>query len=60
LKKPTYYLWKSSTETQNDFEFEKKQYEKLGFRVVIFQDGGTDTNIHSGLKSLVKNHINDI
>jgi len=34
-------------------------YIKLGFRVVTFQDGQADADIHEGLKSLIRNHIND-
>jgi len=59
LRKPTYYLWKSSSQTQEEYERQKKMYIKLGFRVVTFQDGQADADIHEGLKSLIRNHIND-
>lgn len=59
MGKPTYYLWKSSSQTLEEYESQKDMYTKLGFRVVTFQDGQADTDIHDGLKSLIRNHIND-
>ncbi|MGL6201381.1 MAG: hypothetical protein ACRC3H_20865 [Lachnospiraceae bacterium] len=59
MEKPTYYLWKSSSQTLEEYESQKDMYTKLGFRVVTFQDGQADTDINDGLKSLIRNHIND-
>ncbi len=57
MNKPTYYLLKTDFKTQADFESEKELYSRLGFRVVTFQDGQSDNDIHEGLKAIIKNHI---
>ena len=60
LRKPTYYLWRSDFSSQEEFEAERRKYVGIGFRVVTFQDGNPDTDIHEGIKALVKNHWDDI
>ena len=32
----------------------------IGFRVVTFLDGDSNTNIHDGIKALVKNHWDNV
>lgn len=59
MAKPTYYLWKSDFETEEALSQEKMKYTAMGFRVVIYQDGISKTNIHNGLKELIKNHFLD-
>ena len=56
LRKPTYYLWRNDFSSQEEFEAERKKYADIGFRVVTFLDGTSNTNIHDGIKALVKNH----
>lgn len=56
LRKPTYYLWRTDFYSQEEFETEHKKYADIGFRVVTFLDGDSNTNIHEGIKALVKNH----
>ena len=56
LRKPTYYLWRNDFSSQEEFEAERRKYADIGFRVVIFLDGDSKTNIHDGIKALVKNH----
>ena len=51
MRKPTYYLWR------NDFS---SQDADIGFRVVTFLDGDSNTNIHDGIKALVKNHWDNV
>ena len=46
LRKPTYYLWRSDFSSQEEFEAERRKYVGIGFRVVTFQDGNPDTDIH--------------
>ena len=60
MRKPTYYLWRNDFSSQEEFEAERKKYTDSGFRVVTFQDGNPDTDIHEGIKALVKNHWDDI
>jgi hypothetical protein len=60
LRKPTYYLWRSDFSSQEEFEAERKKYTDSGFRVVTFLDGNPNTNIHDGIKALVKNHWNSV
>lgn len=57
MKKPTYYLWKCDFSTQEDLESAKEIYSKSGFRVVTYQDGQKQKDIHEGLKAVIKNHI---
>lgn len=59
MKKPTYYLWRNDFSSQKEFEAERKKYADTGFRVVTFLDGFSDSNIHDGIKALVKNHWNN-
>lgn len=56
LNKPTYYLWNNDFSSQEELEKAEAEYKKLGFRVVTYQDGPKDKNIHDGLKEIVKNH----
>ncbi len=56
MRKPTYYLWRSDFSSQQDFEAEWEKYSRIGFRVVTFLDGPTDTDINTGIKALIKNH----
>ena len=56
LHKPTYYLSRTDFSSQEEFEAERKKYANIGFRVVTFLDGDSKTNIHDGIKALVKNH----
>lgn len=56
MNKPTYYLWKNDFLTPEDFETAKEKYRRLGFRVVTYQDGHNEKDIHEGLKALIKNH----
>lgn len=56
LKKPNYYLWKSDFQNDTALLQAKAKYTQLGFRVVIYQDGRKENNIHDGLKALIKNH----
>ena len=60
LRKPTYYLWRSDFSSQEEFEAERKKYADIGFRVVTFLDGDSNTNIHDGIKALVKNHWDNV
>ena len=54
MRKPTYYLWRNDFSSQEEFEAERRKYVGIGFRVVTFQDGNPDTDIHEGIKALVK------
>lgn len=56
LRKPTYYLWRNDFSSQEEFEAERKKYANIGFRVVTFLDENSNTNIHDGIKALIKNH----
>ena len=60
MQKPTYYLWRTCYSSSKDFEADKEKYTKTGFRVVTFTDGQPDKNIHTGLKALIRNHINEL
>ena len=60
LRKPTYYLWRTDFSSQEKFEAERKKYTDIGFRVVTFLDGDSNTNIHDGIKALVKNHWDNV
>ena len=60
LRKPTYYLWRNDFPSQEEFEAERKKYADIGFRVVTFLDGDSNTNIHDGIKALVKNHWDNV
>ena len=60
LHKPTYYLWRNDFSSQEEFEAERKKYADIGFRVVTFLDGDSTTNIHDGIKALVKNHWDNL
>ncbi len=57
MNKTTYYLWKNDFSSIQEYEAAKKFYRELGFRVVCFQDGSTDNNIHDALKAVIKNHL---
>lgn len=59
MNKPTYYLWRSSFSTQEEFEAAKERFCKIGFRVVTFLDGQQDMDIYTAMKALVKNHWED-
>jgi len=56
LTKPTYYLWNSDFQNEDALSKEKEKYTGFGFRVVVYQDGESENNIHDGLKALIKNH----
>lgn len=56
MTKPTYYLWRSDFQNEDALLKEKKKYIDFGFRVVVYQDRGSENNIHDGLKALIKNH----
>lgn len=56
MAKPTYYLWKSDFPNNDALSKEKKKYTDFGFRVVVYQDGQSEKNIHDGLKALIQNH----
>ncbi|GFI42723.1 MAG: hypothetical protein HFG82_10740 [Dorea sp.] len=58
MKKPTYYLWKTDFHTEKEFNQTKEKYTNLGFRVVTYLDGNNQTDIHSGIKALIQNHLN--
>ena len=58
MRKPTYYLWRTDFSSQE--ESERKKYTDIGFRVVTFLDGDSNTNIHDGIKALVKNHWDNV
>ena len=60
LRKPTYYLWRNDFSSQEEFEAERRKYADIGFRVVTFLDGDSNTNIHDGIKALVKNHWDNV
>ena len=60
MRKPTYYLWRTDFSSQEEFEAERKKYTDIGFRVVTFLDGDSNTNIHDGIKALVKNHGDNV
>ena len=60
LRKPTYYLWRTDFSSQEEFEAERKKYTDIGFRVVTFLDGDSNTNIHDGIKALVKNDWDNV
>ena len=47
-------------ESQKEFEAERKKYTDIGFRVVTFLDGNSNTNIHDGIKALIKNHWDSV
>lgn len=56
LGKPIRYLWRNDAETQEEYEEEKAKYQRYGFRIVTYK-GGTKKDIHSGLKEVIKNHL---
>ena len=60
LRKPSYYLWRTDFSSQEKFEAEHKKYTDIGFRVVTFLDGDSNTNIHDGIKALIKNHWDSV
>lgn len=60
MRKPTYYLWRNDFSSQEEFEAERRKYADIGFRVVTFLDGDSNTNIHDGIKALVKNHWDNV
>lgn len=59
MNKPTYYLWKTDFPTEAEFHQAKKKYTDFGFRVVTYLDGNNQKDIHSGIKSLIQNHLNE-
>ena len=60
LRKPTYYLWRNDFSSQEEFEAERRNYADIGCRGVTFLDGDSNTNIHDGIKALVKNHWDNV
>lgn len=56
MKKPTYYLWRNDFSTQEEYKEAQERFEKIGFRVVTYLDGNPDQDIHTGIKTLVRNH----
>ena len=60
MNKPTYYLWKNDFSSSEEYDTAKDKYRRLGFRVVTYLDGQNDTNIHDGLKAVIKNHYGNI
>lgn len=59
MSKPTYYLWKTDFRTEEEFNQAKEKYTDFGFRVVTFLDGNNQMDIHSGIKALIQNHLNE-
>lgn len=59
MSKPTYYLWRSSYATEEEFEREKKKYNEVGFRIIILEDGPKEKDIHAGIRAIIKNHYQD-
>ena len=57
--KTVHFLY-DSYRKQEEFEAERKKYADIGFRVVTFLDGDSNTNIHDGIKALVKNHWDSV
>ena len=57
MRKPTYYIWRDSYSTQEEYENAKKYYTKMGFRVVAFKDGRKDHDIQEGIRAVIKHHI---
>ena len=56
IKRPAYFLWKSDFPTEAEFDCAKNFLGNLGFRVSAYLDGPKETDIHQGLKALLKNH----
>ena len=56
MRKPTYYLWRNDFSSEEEYNATKDKYRNLGFRVVTYQDGQSDKDIHVGLKAVIKNH----
>lgn len=56
MKKPTYYLWRNDFSTQEEYKEAQERFERIGFRVVTYLDGNPDQDIHTGIKTLVRNH----
>ncbi|MDO4338038.1 MAG: hypothetical protein Q4C91_08125 [Eubacteriales bacterium] len=59
MGKPTYYLWRNDFSTQEEFEAARERFTRIGFRVVTYFDGQQDQDIHTGIKTLIKNHWED-
>lgn len=59
LGKPTYYIWRDSCSTQEEYEATKERYTRMGFRAVTFKDGRNDNDIQEGIRAVIKNHIID-
>jgi len=57
MKKPVCYLWKKDFTSSKKFEETKKGLVSQGFRVVTYQDGDPQKDIHEGLKAVICNHI---
>lgn len=60
LTKPTYYLWQKDYPTDAEYSAAKEKYMRLGFRVVTYQDGQTEQDIHKGIKIMIQHHFGDI
>lgn len=59
MSKPTYYLWKTPSMTEENLNQQKQSFIKLGFRVVVFRDGDGQKDINEAIKAVIQNHIND-
>lgn len=57
MSKPTYYLWRTAFQTEEEFIRVKAKYKDLGFRVVIYLDGSDEKDIHDGIRALIQNHL---
>lgn len=59
MRKPTYYIWRDSYSTQEEYEVTKECYTRMGFRIVTFKDGWNNNDIQEGIRAVIKNHIID-
>lgn len=57
MRRPTYYIWRDSYFTQEEYEVTKERYTRMGFRVVTFKDGRNDNDIQEGIRAVIRNHI---
>ena len=58
LRKPACYLKSRDFSSQEALEATRQDYLNKGFRVVVFLEKNQETDIHQGLKALIRHHWN--
>jgi len=56
VRKPTYYFWKSTGASQEQFQKQSDLLKRCGFRIALYTDGPEQKDIRQALKTLIQNH----